>query len=415
MSGLLGSKFLDEVTSRLKHNGEKVYLENRGFRMFSKFTFSALIICCGLVTLQQLIGEHIRCVLPDKEDVRPKALQQYCFIMSTYTLPHLYNDTNMTMSAHFGVGTYDKDSDQERKFHAYYQWVPFVLFFQAILFYVPHMIWKAFEGNKIKTFCNLELGDAIKMKHRKIINEVGPDGPKNKEKKEQQLSKAATCFVAYLGYNNFYAAVYAFCELLNFIIVILNIFMTDAFLGYEFSTYGHKVVGFLSEDPENRQDPMSIVFPKVTKCDFHKYGPSGNLINYDVMCVLALNIINEKIYTFLWFWFIILAIIGGLALVYRIALYAAPRLRSYMLERKMLRGDTGEYDSFADRLSYADWFVLKRISDNINGMRLGEFCASINKLLRETTPPMTPPPHYNKSLPFEDDETKQPFMNSVSS
>lgn len=80
----------------------------------------------------------------------------------------------------------------------------------------------------------------------------------------------------------------------------------------------------------------------------------------------------------------------------------------------MLRGDTGEYGSFADRLSYSDWFVLKRISDNINGIRLGEFCSSINKILKDTTPPMTPPPLYNKSLTFEDEESKQPFMNSVS-
>jgi len=33
------------------------------------------------------------------------------------------------------------------------------------------------------------------------------------------------------------------------------------------------------------------------------------------MCVLALNIINEKIYVMLWFWLIVLAIITGLYLV----------------------------------------------------------------------------------------------------
>lgn len=35
------------------------------------------------------------------------------------------------------------------KFHSYYQWVPFMLFFQALLFYVPHLIWKMWEGGKI--------------------------------------------------------------------------------------------------------------------------------------------------------------------------------------------------------------------------------------------------------------------------
>ena len=48
-------------------------------------------------------------------------------------------------------------------------------------------------------------------------------------------------------------------------------------------------------DPEERADPMNIVFPKVAKCTFHKYGPSGTIENKDGLCILALNIINEKV------------------------------------------------------------------------------------------------------------------------
>jgi hypothetical protein len=38
---------------------------------------------------------------------------------------------------------------QDRTFHAYYQWVPFVLFFQAVLFYFPHWLWKTLEDRKM--------------------------------------------------------------------------------------------------------------------------------------------------------------------------------------------------------------------------------------------------------------------------
>ena len=38
----------------------------------------------------------------------------------------------------------------ERVYHAYYQWVPIVLFFQAICFYAPHWIWKQIEGGRLK-------------------------------------------------------------------------------------------------------------------------------------------------------------------------------------------------------------------------------------------------------------------------
>ena len=57
--------------------------------------------------------------------------------------------------------------------------------------------------------------------------------------------------------------------------VIGQIFLTDKFLGGEFLRYGIEVVQFLDQDPETRVDPMARVFPRITKCVFHKYGASG--------------------------------------------------------------------------------------------------------------------------------------------
>jgi hypothetical protein len=50
----------------------------------------------------------------------------------------------------------------------------------------------------------------------------------------------------------------------------------------------------------------------MTKCEFHKFGSSGTVQKFDALCVLPLNIINEKIYVFLWFWFVIVSIITGI-------------------------------------------------------------------------------------------------------
>ena len=58
-----------------------------------------------------------------------------------------------------------------------------------------------------------------------------------------------------------------------------------------------------------------MFFLRITKCTFHKYGPSGTIERHDAMCVLALNIINEKIYVMLWFWLIILAVMTSLYMV----------------------------------------------------------------------------------------------------
>jgi hypothetical protein len=40
---------------------------------------------------------------------------------------------------------------------------------------------------------------------------------------------------------------------------------------WEFSTYGLQVVQLMEDDPVDRIDPMSRIFPKVTKCTFRKY------------------------------------------------------------------------------------------------------------------------------------------------
>ena len=61
----------------------------------------------------------------------------------------------------------------------------------------------------------------------------------------------------------------------------------------------------------------------MTKCTFHKYGSSGTVEKHDGLCVLAMNIINEKIYIFLWFWFVALSVWTGLQIMFRIVTVAS--------------------------------------------------------------------------------------------
>ena len=88
-----------------------------------------------------------------------------------------------------------------------------------------------------------------------------------------------------------------------------------------------QVFNFANMEAEDRVDPMSRVFPRMTKCNFHKYGGSGTIEVIDALCVLSMNIINEKIYIFLWCWFIFVALITGINIVVRLVQFFMPDVR----------------------------------------------------------------------------------------
>merc|ERR1719507_1699629 len=63
---------------------------------------------------------------------------------------------------------------------------------------------------------------------------------------------------------------------------------------------------------------MCSTFPRIASCDYWRWGSGGRQENINAICVLALNMINDKVFLILWWWFLFLSIIGALRLVYRI-------------------------------------------------------------------------------------------------
>lgn len=211
------------------------------------------------------------------------------------------------------------DDDPVRN-HAYYQWVPFVLFLQAMSFYMPHLFWRTFEGGKIKLFVN-------GMKRTILSKYIDSDGSvtindkfniKSKKQLEAKIGNIKTIFLNYIKINNNWAKKLIFCELLNLGNLILQVYITNKFLAGQFYDLGHQ---FIKEDFNHQMDVLDLVFPKMTKCHFHKYGASGSIQKHDSLCVMALNVINEKIYVFMWFWYWLLLGVTILGLMWRIATF----------------------------------------------------------------------------------------------
>lgn len=96
-------------------------------------------------------------------------------------------------------------------------------------------------------------------------------------------------------------------------------FLMNRFFDGAFLTFGIDVLKFLESDQEDRVDPMIYVFPRMTKCTFYKYGVSGEVERHDAVCILPLNVVNEKIYVFLWFWFLFLGVLSFFTVLYRVS------------------------------------------------------------------------------------------------
>lgn len=159
----------------------------------------------------------------------------------------------------------------------------------------------------------------------------------------------------------------------------MNKFFDGAFL-----TFGIQVIAFIDNDQEDRVDPMIRIFPRMTKCTFYKYGVSGEVERHDAICILPLNVVNEKIYVFLWFWFIILGFLTLLILFYRVMIILSPRMRVYLLRMRYRLVDKNAINLIVSHSKMGDWFLLYMLGQNLDSLIFRDILQELaNKLDRK--------------------------------
>lgn len=332
-------------------------IDNTTFKLHYQVTFVILGASSLLTTGKQFFGEPISCI---NEGIDKGVFQTYCWIHGTFTLPSQLTGKKGIDHPHPGVGPYpsvdrtlistNEDGDELR--HAWYQWVCFVLVLQAVMCYVPHFLWKSWEGGRMAMLIESLNAPAMMM---------DPDSAKDR------IKNITGYFKKRIGTHIAYAYKFVFCEFLNLVNIIAQMYLMDSFLGGHFTTYGLQVITMSGEaDLEGRFDPMTKVFPKMSKCTFHKYGPSGTIQNHDGLCILPTNIIIEKIYILLWFWFLALVVWTGSFLCFRLTTIISGRIRYMLFITKARSNNRSDILMVNDNLGFGDWFVLMQLSKSVN-------------------------------------------------
>ncbi|KAL4217044.1 hypothetical protein ACF0H5_023500 [Mactra antiquata] len=278
-------------------------------KMNHKYTVIILLILATVITTAQAVGDPIFCWVPAEFTNSYEAYTKwYCWIKNTYFVP--ISDT-IPLDV-------DIRSNEEI---TYYQWVPMILLFMAFLFKLPNLMWfmlNTHTGFNLRRMTGLaDKAMLAKKEERKetinnmaIFMEMWLKSQHYYEHNFVTRTKAKVsnvlCFVCNKRQGKFLTALYFNMKSLYVINVIGQFYLLNGFLGMDYNSLGYSVLEGLTESENWRESPR---FPRVTLCDF-KIRQMQNILRFTVQCVLPINLFNEKVFIFLWFWYFFIAVLS---------------------------------------------------------------------------------------------------------
>ncbi|VDP89020.1 unnamed protein product [Echinostoma caproni] len=192
----------------------------------------------------------------------------------------------------------------------YYQWVPLVLGLQAILYYLPRIMWSIFTYNRTGT----DLQNLVRT-----ANAITKEDGEKRQKMVQHIARTLelllfsrreyrlaadfrrSSLIPGKRHGNNLVYVYLFVKLLYAAVGVAQLYMMYTFLRFD-AREGYLFFGFrvLSDIIQGKPWTETQVFPRVGMCrhTLQHVGASNRLF---AQCVLPINMLNEKIYVFLFF------------------------------------------------------------------------------------------------------------------
>ena len=252
---------------------------------------------------------------------------------------------------------------------------------------IPHKIWETLEEGKMKA-----------------ISEGVAVGNKQKNASDRQeivanVTKYIVKEAKTLGHKK-YAYGFWSCLILNFINAIFNFILLDIFIGGEFLNLG---VRWLQASGVEDDKLLKEIFPRMTNCLWKQHGTAGHYETRLYMCILATNIVTEKVFVFLWFWLIFLIINSAcVALYYGLLLFSNNEgVRYYFLAfavkttRKKIRYDDKhgtleqeisegkKVNKYLSKLPSTNFFFLYCLANNVDYSTLQDILRGVSEKSKE--------------------------------
>ncbi|XP_046328324.1 innexin unc-9-like isoform X2 [Haliotis rufescens] len=340
-------------------------------RLHHRWTVLILAIMAIVVGVTEYVGDPIHCWCPAEfTDSHCNYTEAICWIKDTYYIPQTdYVPTDI--------------HQREEKEIKYYQWVPIILLFLALCFKAPNLFWKMLNT---KSGVNLEKMIALcddcqfgseREHHIEVVGHVIDRWLRASKRATygilhviiEKLS-ACCCFCLGRRTGTYLAGLYLGIKICYMLVSVGMLFLLNKFLAMDYWVYGAEVIDHLLTNKELRESPR---FPRVTLCDF-EIRQMQNIQRYTVQCVLSINLFNEKIFAFLWFWFVIMIFFGVYSYIMWLKNVILPSKRiSYVhkylcsIDRKLQKSHA-EGKFTRDYLATDGVFALRMLEYNTNEM-----------------------------------------------
>jgi len=293
-------------------------------------------------------------------------INNFCYLHGSSHVPQTLQAELSSSSSCIREDEGGEDQDKVRTTH-YYIWLPFVLAIIAIMTKLPWILWKnIFERGLMK----------------KLVADMDHDADKTAER-----------FLQVVLRDNSGPAIYnfgfAFCEVLNLVVVLVSQSILNSLFNEEYASYGVNVQSYNSfvrnpNLPEltSPANPMCHLFPTEVSCTVKTGGVGGNANKENILCLLPNNVFYQYYFLIVWWWWVALIFITCLALVYRLVQILLPQFGRMRLEAKFatLGVDNGSLEKVDKmNLSTSQTFLLTRLVGNLKGSQVTTLFDALDK------------------------------------